>query len=170
MDELFVIQKKCVRILFGNHEAYLDKFKTCARARAKDNQKLGPSFYEKEHTKPLFKKHKLLTIQNLYSYHCFMEIFKILKFRTPISLHTLYKISRRSETTLITPKPSTHFLYQSAFIWNKIRPKIDLTEYSISLGTVKNKLKNIIFHNQHQHDETEWLASHDFDISKLVKS
>ena len=34
MDELFIIQKKCVRIMFGDHdyEAYLDKFRTCTRA------------------------------------------------------------------------------------------------------------------------------------------
>ena len=120
MNELHVIQKKCVRILFGDHEAYLDKFRTCVRARPmpKENQILGPSFYEKEHTKPLFKKHKILAVQNLYNYHCFMEIFKILKFRTPISLHSLYIISRRSDTTLITPYPDPHFLYQSASIWN----------------------------------------------------
>ena len=173
MNELHVIQKKCVRVLFGDFEAYLDKFKTCVRARPmpKENQILGPLFYEKEHTKPLFKKHKLLTVQNLYNYHCFMEIFKILKFRTPISLHSLYKISCRTDTTLITPYPDSYFLYKSALIWNTIRPKLVniLDDFSASLGMVKANLKNIIFHNQHQHDETEWLSSHDFDINKIVK-
>ena len=171
MNELHVIQKKCVRILFGDHEAYLDKFKTCVRARPmpKENQKLGPSFYEKENTKPLFKKHKLLAVQNLYNYHCFMEILKILKFRTPISLHALFTISHRSETTLITPYPNPHFLYQSAIIWNSIRQKLALNDYSVSLGSVKANLKKILFHNQHQHDDNEWLKSHDFDIRKIIK-
>ena len=172
MDEIHVIQKKCVWILFGDHEAYLDTFKTCVRARLmpKDNQKLGPSFYQKEHTKPLFQKYKLLAVQNLYNYHCFMEIFKILKFRTPISLHSLYTISRRSDTTLITPYPSRLFIYQSAIIWNSIRPKLDLIDYSVSLGAVKINLKKIIFHNQHRHDTIEWLPSHDFDYSKTLKA
>ena len=156
--------------LFGDFEAYLDKFKTCVRARPmpKENQILGPSFYEKENTKPLFKKHKFLTVQNLFSYHCFMEIFKILKFRTPISLHSLYTISRRSETTLITPFPDSHFLYQSASIWNTIRPKLSIMDYSVSLGSIKNALKKIIFHNQHQHNDIEWLKSHDFDTNKML--
>ena len=38
---IFRAQKKCIRILFGDKEAYLDKFKTCARARVKYDQKLG---------------------------------------------------------------------------------------------------------------------------------
>ena len=135
----------------------------------KENQILGSSFFEKENTKPLFKKHKLLAVQNLYSYHCFMEIFKILKFRTPISLHSLYTISRRSGTTLITPFPSPHFIYQSASIWNCLRPKLDLKDFSVSLGTVKANLKKIVFHNQHQHNTNEWLKSHDFDAAKTVK-
>ena len=42
---LFTVQKKCVRILFGDREKYLDKFKTCARVRELDSQKIGPSFY-----------------------------------------------------------------------------------------------------------------------------
>ena len=154
--------------MFGNHEAYLDKFRTCARARPKENQILGPLFYEKENTKPLFRKHKLLTIHNLYNYHCFMEILKILKFRTPISIHSLYTISRRSGSTLVTPFPSPHFIYQSTSIWNSIRPKLSLYDLSDSLAQVKSRLKNIIFHNQHQHHDTEWLKSHDFDVGKIT--
>ena len=54
--KLFSVQKLCIRILFGHQNAYLDKFKTCSRARALGNQKLGPEFFCKEHTKPLFHK------------------------------------------------------------------------------------------------------------------
>ena len=99
-----------------------------------------------------------------------MDVFKILKFRTPISLHSLYTISRRTDTTLITPFPSPHFLYQSASIWNTIRPKLDINDFSVSLGSVKANLKKTIFHNQHQHDMIEWLTSHDFDAGKLIKA
>ena len=41
---LFKLQKKCLRILFGDKEAYLDKFKTCARVRLFEEQKLGAEF------------------------------------------------------------------------------------------------------------------------------
>ena len=75
-----------MRVLFGDLPAYLDKLATCARARPFGDQKLGAKFYSKEHTKPIFNETKLLTIQNLYKYHCILEIFKIIKFRTPYSL------------------------------------------------------------------------------------
>ena len=45
--------------------------------------------YTKEHTKPLFKKHNILSIFNLYPYFCLNETYKILKFRTPYSLYEL---------------------------------------------------------------------------------
>ena len=48
-EKLFIIQKHCIRILFGNYKAYVDKFKTCARARALDEQILGCDFYKREH-------------------------------------------------------------------------------------------------------------------------
>ena len=35
---LFKIQKRCIRILFGNKEKYLNKFKTCCRVRPVEEQ------------------------------------------------------------------------------------------------------------------------------------
>ena len=62
LDPIFRTQKKCIRIMFGNTEAYLEKFHTCVRARPFSEQKLGAEFYIKEPSKPLFKKHKLQTV------------------------------------------------------------------------------------------------------------
>ena len=45
--------------------------------------------FTKEYTKPLFKKHNILSIFNLYPYFCLNETYKILKFRTPYSLYEL---------------------------------------------------------------------------------
>ena len=90
IDPLFKAQKRCVRIMFGDKEAYLNKFKTSARSRTINNQKLGPDFYQKEHTKPLFRKHQIMTVFNLYLYHLINDVFKILKFRTPISIYSLF--------------------------------------------------------------------------------
>ena len=86
LDSIHKIQKKVIRIMFGDTEAYKEKFKTCARTREFGVQKLGTEFYKKEHTKPLFKKHGILTIQNLYNHHCFNEVLKILKERAPYPL------------------------------------------------------------------------------------
>ena len=47
LEKLFIIQKKCIRILFGDSEKYNDKFCTCARARPLGEQILGSKFYAK---------------------------------------------------------------------------------------------------------------------------
>ena len=56
LEPLFITQKKCLRIMFGDNEAYHNKFKTAARVRPRKLQKLGAEFYELEHSKPLFNK------------------------------------------------------------------------------------------------------------------
>ena len=62
IDDIFTIQKIAIRYLFGDYDSFLDKFCTAARSRPYDEQQLGISFYQKEHTKPLFNKHKILTV------------------------------------------------------------------------------------------------------------
>ena len=48
-EKLFKIQKHCIRILFGDIEKYLDKFRTSARTRPFEAQRLGAEFFCKEH-------------------------------------------------------------------------------------------------------------------------
>ena len=170
MDCLFKIQKKILRILYGDTKAYIEKFKTCVRVRPFGNQKLGEEFYMKEHTKPLFEKHKILTVHNIYSYHTFMEILKILKFKMPISILEHYQHSRRNCYTypqLVPPAPSTNFIYRSSTIWNLLRKKLGLTDLSVKASLVKNKLKAMLHHNQHIHNKLEWYPSHDFNIELI---
>ena len=52
----YLVQKKCLRILFGNLEQFLDNFNTCARARPFGAQILSSQFYMREHTKPIFSR------------------------------------------------------------------------------------------------------------------
>ena len=68
-SRIWTSQKHCLRILFGDKEAFLDKFCTCARARPRENQLFGENFYRREHTKPLFNQFSILTLKNLYTYH-----------------------------------------------------------------------------------------------------
>ena len=42
---------------YGDKEAFVNKFRTCARNRRIKNQLLGEDFNSREHTKPLFKEH-----------------------------------------------------------------------------------------------------------------
>ena len=65
------------------------------RVRPVEEQILGQEHYKKEHTKPLLNKHNLMTVHNLYVYHCCMDTFKTLKYRIPISLYSLYLLSNR---------------------------------------------------------------------------
>lgn len=173
MDAIHKIQKKVIRIMFGDTEAFKNKFRTCARVRPIGEQTLGGEFYSREHTKPLYAKLKILSVQNLYSYHSFMETLKILKFRSPISLHTHYQLSRRKYLTHIQlnpPQTSTHFIYRSSVLWNTLRHKIGLTDISVSTTGIKNKVKEALFVNQHRHDKLEWLPTHDFNIDLIIKS
>ena len=170
MSKLFVVQKKCVRALFGDYNAFIDKFKTCSRSRPFGNQILGEEFYIKEHTKPIFKKFEILAVKNLYTYHCFMEIFKIIKFKCPIAIHSLFQFSNRATSqSIITSTPSKHFIYQSSVLWNSLHSKL-LIDPSKSLSVTKTSIKLALIKNQHLHDEVEWLPSHDFDFRKIDKN
>ena len=75
VDQVFITQKVAIRYLLGNYEKFLDKFNTSARKRPYGEQQLGVSFYRKEHTKPLFNKHNILTVHNIYVYMAFNEVF-----------------------------------------------------------------------------------------------
>ena len=84
---MFNIQKRCVRILFGDNYSFdhPEYYLTCARARTyMDHTSLKD--FSLEHTKPIFNKHKLLTLNNLYVQRSLAELIKILKSHTPISM------------------------------------------------------------------------------------
>ena len=170
LASIFKIQKKALRIIFGDSESFKAKFMTCCRVRPYMEQRLGPDFYQKEHTKPLFNKHKILTVQNLYYYHTFMETLRILKFRSPLSLHSHFSFSNRKCLTyvqLIPPRISNDFIHRSSVIWNKIRPKLKINDLSTCSSGVKHALKCRLHKNQHAFDEINWLPSHDFCIDNI---
>ena len=160
LDRIFTIQKHCIRVLFGNRESYLEKFKTCARVRPKGSEKLGSEFYSREHTKPLFNEHNLLAVRNLYHYFCTVDVFKILKFRVPITLYELYNLSNReSSLTLITPERSSQFLYRSTIAWNSVFKKALLKPHSDLTTTIshfKNEIKKILILKQKYGEQNEW--------------
>jgi hypothetical protein len=147
LKPLFITQKKCIRILFGDCESYLDKFKTCARARPIESQRLGSEFYVKESTKPLFTKHELLTVENLYRYRSVMELFKTIKTRIPISLYSSFNLSERKDNYLITPPPTTQFFYKSAWMWNEFR-KVSTLNFTSPCCLVKRQLKKSLLGTQ----------------------
>ena len=95
--KMFNIQKRCVRILFGDKYSFdhPEYYLTCARARTyMDHTSLKD--YSLEHTKPIFNKHKLLTLNNLYVLRSLAELIKILKSHTPISMFKFLQFCPRS--------------------------------------------------------------------------
>ena len=154
LKALFTTQKKCIRILFGDFEKYRDKFRTCARTRPIKNQTLGTKFYAKESTKPLFTKHELLAVENLYRHRSIMEMFKTIKSHVPVSLFYLFKLSSRKDNLLITPAPTDQFIYKSARLWNEFRNTSTLT-FASRISAVKNALRNSLLSAQSRYG-SEW--------------
>lgn len=152
--------------MFGDKEAYLNKMCTSARTRPKARQKLGQDFYEKEHTKPLFKLNNLLTIHNLYKYTCILEMFKIIKVGNPSSLLTLFHRSPRRPDNFITPSPSSSFIYQSSHMWNTCRKPANGITFSSSTTLMKNRLKKSLLELQSNHQVEEWCELN-FDPNEL---
>ena len=139
----------------------------CAKTRPYADQTLGNEFFQLEHTKPLFKEHKIMAMKNLYTYHTFMEAFKILKLRCPTSLHDQFEKSNRKETTLIASFGTTNdFISRSTSIWNAIAPKFKLQDYSYKIGLAKSNLKKALLMIQHAEDLLDW-TSNDFDFRKI---
>ena len=165
---LFTAQKHCIRILFGNKEAYLEKFKTTARIRPYQSQILGQEFYKKEHTKPLFNNHEVMTVHNLYNYHMLNSTHKILKLRTPIAVYSCFKPSNRKENLLHLPNNiSEGFVYNATTLWNKFLSCSEgflVKSVSTSFGCFKSKVKDLILRCQKMGDQSEW----HFDINFML--
>ena len=170
-DKLFVTQKHCTRILFGNLEAYLNKLSTCARARPYGSQKLRQEFYQKEHTKPIFNDLKILAVQNLFKYHCISELFKIIKFRCPYPLYENIKVSNRdSSLTIILPDKTNTFLYKASLMWNTIHKRIVRSNSGLeeSVALVKCRTKNIILECQAAETKDCW-TDKNFELCRTTQ-
>ena len=178
LQKIFAIQKRCVRLLFGKDFSFdhPEFYETCARCRTFE-ENMAPKNYCLEHTKPLFNEHNILSLNNLYAFHTFMELFKIVKFCTPISLYDLFEVSSRSQL-IILPRVNLdvskqNFVFQSALIWNKFSgvvfekciPQVNgivipgsayNSDLAASTSTIKNKLKLYLLASQKLGNETEW--------------
>ena len=157
-DKLFIVQKQCIRILFGDFDAYLNKQSTCARVRPFKQQKLGTKYYEKEHTKPIFSRLKILTVQGLFKYHCIAEIFKVVQSRTPYPLYEAIAMSQRdTSNVIILPVKSNSFFYVAAQLWNSVHKRIVSEKgMSTSVNLVKLKVKSILLESQCSGDAYQW--------------
>ena len=165
MNKLFVTQKHCLRILFGNLEAYLEKFNTSCRTRPLESQRLDYKFYSREHTKPLFKDKDIMTVHNLYIYHICLETLKIIRNRSPNSLYSVITLStRNSGNLMIYTKDISNFTEQRLTVWNKCVNSIikHIPIPFIKLSSFKFFIKRQILSMQCSHDPIEWYSSLNF--------
>ncbi len=168
LTSVFIAQKHCLRVLFGDREAYFEKFRTTARARPMGKQALDSKFYIKEHTKPLFKKHSILALENLYTYHCYLETYKIMKFRAPMVLFSGYKTSDRKPTLMIQPIGNVeNHNTRSTKLWNTITPKLKVSDLTMSIDCLRRKLKESLLVIQHKNSSLDW-TSEDFNSTNLI--
>ena len=158
--------------MFGDHQMYVEKFRTCARTREFGRQVLGMEFYRKEHSKPLFSKHKILAFKNFYNYQLCLDMFKLLTSEVPKILHNLVVRSHRNNCTLlIVPKlPKNCVVYRSTIAWNIASKTLvhDKTFDEIKAGHFKFLLKTSLLGLQSKYNSMEWIP-HNFKLNKISK-
>ena len=180
LSRIFAIQKRCIRLLFGKtfNRDHKEFYETCARTRTFEEHMAGKN-HCLEHTKPLFNEQNIMSLENLYHYHTFMEVLKILKFGIPYSMHELYKFCPKNEKfRLIVPLQkldiSQHnFLFASTKIWNNftafafekccanengliIPGSAANSDLSASTSVIKNKVKMHLLSQQKGGNPISW--------------
>ena len=169
LEGIFLIQKRCIRLLFGkkftfDHAGF---YETCARAKTYEQHKAKKE-YLLEHTKPLFNEQNILSLHNLHIQHTFIELFKIIKNRTPISVYELFYESKRdSKFLMILPRVNLdiskeNFAFSASLIWNGLVNKLldkcfpneigimipgssTCSDMSAPISTIKKRSKDILF-------------------------
>ena len=178
LDKIFSIQKRCLRILFGRKTSFDDKeyYETCARVRPY-HEHVKLKNFSLEHTKPLFNELKLLTVQNLYIKSVFMELFKMLKFRAPYSLYSIFELRENNKLSRPRYKSTAserNYRFRACQVWNNYIGQVleddDLssnTGYIIpgqkpnsdlwaSICFAKNRIKNVLLGAQGTGDPEIW--------------
>ena len=114
LKTLFSIQKRCLRLLFGEkfNFDHSEFYETCARVRSYE-QHIAPKDFTLEHTKPLFNRYKLLNVYNLYKQHTFIETFKILKYRYPLPLTDRLRLKNIKTCSKLILEPINYKLTSS---------------------------------------------------------
>ena len=160
--------------------------KSCRDSDCRGSLKIIYKDYTKEHTKPLFKSNKILTVHSLYVYHTVIELYKILKFRTPYCLFEMICPPGANNMDLNLKVNSISlqcqrmsFLYQAVMLWNRFYKRLitpftipvhhsyisrhNLTQaesihydYSTKVATLKSKLLVLVFETQLAGDCSSW--------------
>ena len=193
LQDVFRIQKRVIRLLFGKQYTFdhAGFYETCARVRTyKENT--SPKNYSLEHTKPIFNEYNILSIYNIYAQRTFIDLFKVFKIHSPISIFSLFEFSERDTSHLIKlPQiklnvSKSNYVFSSSIIWNNLVGQIfetcqpnknsiivegsqENSDFCSTVPFVKQKLKNILLSRQKLGEPSEWESSN-FCVSKFLPS
>ena len=130
LHKIFGIQKRCIRILFGESYSFdhPEYYYSCARTKTYAEH-MAPNDFTLEHTKPLFIKHRLLTMHNLYILRSLTELLKIIKYHSPISIYQFLNFSRSPSFRLQEPCiklqiSKRNYICSAIKLWNLCFSKI----------------------------------------------
>ena len=186
LQKLFNLQKRCIRILFGESYSFdhPEYYTSCARARTYLDH-ISLKDYTLEHTKPIFNKHSLLTIQNLYTSRALTELLKTMKYQSPSPIYEKLKLCpKTNHFKLLCPMhkldiSKNNFFIKPVNLWNAcIKHLLDSSELSnitylnkiqliipgsnansdltIPIGIFKNRLKHHLLTMQKLGSSTDW--------------
>ena len=173
-----------IRILFGESYSFdqPEYYATCCRTKTYQEH-VALKNYALEHTKPLFNKHNLITLHNLYASRSLVELIKILKLHSPYSVYeNLQFCPQTQHFRLLKPKHNldiskNNYSISSVNLWNKCISKLldnpDLfssairshliipghnvnSDLTIPMGTFKNRLKNFLLKTQNLGITSDW--------------
>jgi len=142
---------ECIDLTGSDFKQILFYYCQACVARSDNKLKIIYRDFTKEHTKPLFKKHNILSVFNLYPYFCLNDMFKILKFRTPYSLYELLNLPNDRTGRNLLLKVHTigrrheeqSFLSQGIRFWNKYHKKL-VEPSAVKLHPDQSKKLNLV--------------------------
>ena len=142
MNRLFVLQKKCIRIVTGK--------------TAKENGMF-------KHTKPMFQSLNVLTVFNLYVYFTASELKKIMNTNSPKFLREFFTVSAHSGR-FIFPKFNLEYFKSKSFVYNGSKilnylQQQDIPFTGISNPVFKSRVKRHLLTIQSQSvaGDSSWL-------------
>ena len=142
MNRLFVLQKKCIRIVTGKTTKENGMFK---------------------HTKPMFQSLNVLTVFNLYVYFTASELKKIMNTNSPKFLSEFFTVSAHSGR-FIVPKFNLEYFKSKSFVYNGSKilnylQQQDIPFTGISNPVFKSRVKRHLLTIQSQSvaGDSSWL-------------
>ena len=97
-----------------------------------------------------------------------LSIGTILKSHTPISLYSMFNVSRRKAKLVIAPIQDNSFVFKASTLWNTFQTLPEgreIKDFSVGIGFLKNKIKSLIKRRQNLGDDQEWHPQTNFNIT-----